>query len=164
MSEPIPVALALGSNLGDRLAALRAAVESLEPFVQVTAISKIYETPAAYVTDQPAFLNAAVIGTTRLDPLALLWNLKDNEVEIGRLPTFHYGPRLIDIDLLFHGDAVMHTTELTLPHPHMSERDFVLKPLADIAPLWRHPQSGKTVVEMLALLSETPLSYLEERL
>lgn len=147
-----PVALALGSNIGDCLHSLRKSVKALAPYVDITATSPIYETAPLYVTDQPVFLNAVVVGTTKLDPLALLRLIKELEVEIGRLPSFQWGPRLIDIDIIFYGDSVVETPELTIPHPRLTERDFVLRPLSDIAPKWRHPQNGNTVVEMLANL------------
>src|SRR5882762_753869 len=114
-----PVALALGSNLGDRAAALRNAIASVGSYLTVTSLSPVYETPAAYVTDQPSFLNAALLGETKLEPLALLWALKKLERELGRQPTFHYGPRLIDIDIVYYGDTVIDTPELILPHPRM---------------------------------------------
>ena len=166
MSDPVTtkIALALGSNVGDRLSYLKAAVKALEPYVDVTAKSRIYETAPAYVSDQPAFLNAVVMGTTKLEPLALLWLLKDIESEIGRQPTFRYGPRVIDIDIIFYGDTVMETPELTIPHPRLAERDFVLRPLCDIAATWKHPQSGKTVEEMLALLPDNALPCLDATL
>jgi 2-amino-4-hydroxy-6-hydroxymethyldihydropteridine diphosphokinase len=154
------IALALGSNLGDRLASLQAAVKALSPYVSVTAVSPVYETAAAYVTDQPAFLNAALIGTTTLEPLALLWMLKDIESEVGRTPTFRFGPRVIDIDIILYGDAVLTTPELTIPHLHMAERDFVLIPLNDIAPDWKHPRNGKTVSELRAALPESSVTNL----
>jgi 2-amino-4-hydroxy-6-hydroxymethyldihydropteridine diphosphokinase len=151
---PAKVALALGSNLGDRPAALRTVIAKLAPYVAVTQISPVYETAAAYITDQPTFLNAALTGETKLTPLALLWSLKELEMEIGRQPTFHYGPRLIDIDIIFYGDTMIDTAELILPHPRVSEREFVLRPLADIAPGWKHPLSGLTVAAMLERLPE----------
>ncbi|HUY69054.1 MAG TPA: 2-amino-4-hydroxy-6-hydroxymethyldihydropteridine diphosphokinase [Alphaproteobacteria bacterium] len=144
------VALGLGSNLGDRMENLRGAVRALAPYVTVTATSPVYETAPVYVGGQPAFLNAAVTGTTGLPPLALLRALKDLEAELGRMPTFRYGPRAIDIDIIFYGDEVLATPELTLPHPRLQEREFVLRPLTDIAPGWRHPANGLTVAEMLA--------------
>ena len=166
MSEPhvTPIELALGSNTGDRLASLKNAVEALAPYIEITAKSKIYETLPAYVSDQPAFLNAAVIGTTKLEPLALLWLLKGIESEIGRLPTFRYGPRVIDIDIIFFGNTVLETPELTLPHPRLAERDFVLRPLSDIASTWKHSQNGKTVAEMLALLPDNRLPCIDASL
>jgi 2-amino-4-hydroxy-6-hydroxymethyldihydropteridine diphosphokinase len=151
-SETNPVVLALGSNMGDRLAALRAAAAKLARYVTVKKTSPVYETTAAYVVDQPPFLNAVLTGETKLEPLALLWSLKELEIKLGRQPTFHYGPRLIDIDMLFYGDRILSTQELILPHPRVAEREFVLRPLADIAPDWKHPQSGLTVAEMLGRL------------
>ncbi|MFY9288705.1 MAG: 2-amino-4-hydroxy-6-hydroxymethyldihydropteridine diphosphokinase [Alphaproteobacteria bacterium] len=143
------VALALGSNMGDRMAALRQAVAALEPYITNVETSQVYETDPLYVTDQPAFLNAALIGETKLPPLVLLWAIKDLESELGRQPTFHYGPRTLDIDILFYDDQSYVTPELTLPHARMAEREFVLRPLADIAPNWKHPQTGLTVKDML---------------
>lgn len=143
------VALGFGSNIGDRQHVLRAAVDAVATYVTVEAISPVYETVAAYVTDQPPFLNAAVIGVTSLNPMALLWNLKRLEIALGREPTFRYGPRRIDIDILFYGDQVIAGSELHIPHLRLQDREFVLRPLADIASDWRHPQSGLTVAEML---------------
>ena len=113
-------------------------------------MSPVYETAAAYVTDQPAFLNAALRGQTKLAAEDLLKEIKNLESRIGRRPTFRYGPRVIDIDILFYDDLVMQTPDLILPHPRMAERGFVLRPLADIAPDWRHPQSGQDTLSMLA--------------
>ena len=146
---PIPIALALGSNIGDRLTALRNALEALTPYIQITATSPVYETAAAYVTDQPPFLNAVVTGTTLIAPLALLWNIKRLETGLGRAPTFRYGPRSVDIDILFYGDQIVNLPELQIPHPRMAEREFVMKPLVDITPSWIHPVSGLSATEML---------------
>jgi 2-amino-4-hydroxy-6-hydroxymethyldihydropteridine diphosphokinase len=158
--SPVPVALALGSNVGDRLDHLRKAVTAIASCIDVTAISSVYETAPAYVTDQPAFLNATLIGTTKIEPLALLWTLKDIENELGRTPTFRYGPRVIDIDIIFYGNAVFEMAELTLPHPRVHERDFVLRPLSEIEPSLTHPKTGQTVTEMLALLPSSPMTLL----
>jgi 2-amino-4-hydroxy-6-hydroxymethyldihydropteridine diphosphokinase len=159
-----PVALGLGSNIGDRLAALRAAVEAMKPFIEIEKLSPVYETAAAYVTDQPAFFNAVIVGRTALKPLPLLWQLKRIETEIGRLPTFRYGPRLLDIDILFYGDIVVSEAELLLPHPRMAERDFVLRPLADTAPEWHHPQTGQTAKVMLDALPNIVMKNLGDLL
>jgi 2-amino-4-hydroxy-6-hydroxymethyldihydropteridine diphosphokinase len=161
MNETLtPIALALGSNLGDRLANLRAAVEAVGGIATVTAVSPVYETPAAYVTDQPAFLNATLTAVTKLSPQALLFALKHSEQEIGRQPTFRYGPRVIDLDILLYGEQTVATVELNIPHPRMAERAFVLRPLADIAPDWLHPTSGKTVAALLADLPPEEFSCL----
>jgi len=150
--------LALGSNLGDRLDALRRTVKALSSCVDVQAVSPVYETAPAYVTEQPVFLNAVLTGTTKIEPLPLLWALKNIEREIGRTPTFRYGPRVIDIDILFYDDLVFETPELTIPHAHLHERDFVLRPLADIAPDWKHTKSGQTVTDMLGLLPPSSMT------
>lgn len=153
--KPEIVALALGSNLGDRLAALRAAINALGSHFLVQAQSPVYETPAAYVTDQPAFLNMAVLGATKLDPPDLLHFIKQQETEIGRKSSIRFGPRLIDIDIIFYGARISASPELTLPHPRLQEREFVLRPLADIAKDWAHPVTGLTVDAMLAPLTHS---------
>lgn len=157
-STPQTIALALGSNIGDRKAALRAALAGLTPFVTITKQSPVYETAAAYVADQPSFLNMALVGTTLLPPLELLRALKKLETELGRAPSFRYGPRLLDIDIIFYGDQVLTSPELTLPHPKLAEREFVLRPLADIAPNWRDPIKDQSVAEMLSgVASSSPV-------
>ena len=147
--------LALGSNLGDRLANLKAALAALPPAVSVLAESPVYETPPWGYTDQPAFLNMTLKGETDLEPLSLLAHLKRLESELGRLPAVRWGPRRIDIDLLFYDDLVLHTDQLTLPHPRLHERAFVLVPLADLAPDLVHPVLAWTVRELLAGVDTT---------
>ena len=144
------VYLALGTNLGDRLANLKAASSALPPAVAVEAQSPVYETPPWGYLDQPAFLNMVIRGVTGLKPLPLLAYLKQLELTLGREATFHWGPRLIDIDILFYGDLVVETPMLSLPHPSLAERAFVLVPLADLAAELRHPVLGKSVRELLA--------------
>ena len=149
-SEKSTVYLALGTNLGDRDANLRGAVESLAPQVKVLESSPIYETPPWGYLDQPKFLNQVVGGETALPPLDLMRLLKRLEEEIGRVPSVRYGPRLIDIDILFYDDWVIDVPGLTIPHPRMPGRGFVLLPMADLAPDHRHPLLQVTVSEMLA--------------
>ena len=155
MSKPEIIYLALGSNLGDRLANLKAAIAALASVVTVLAESPIYETPPWGVTDQPPFLNMVLKGETRLAPLALLEYLKQLETQLGRLPSIRYGPRLIDMDILFYDELVLNTPELTIPHPHLQERAFVLVPLADLAAELVHPVFGKTVRQFLAAMDTT---------
>jgi 2-amino-4-hydroxy-6-hydroxymethyldihydropteridine diphosphokinase len=147
------VCLALGANIGDRLASLQAAIEAMTPLVRPVAVSRVYETDPMYATDQPLFLNAALRAETELDPQTLLLTLKDLERDIGRLPTFRYGPRLIDIDIVLYDDLALKTTELTIPHALMHERLFVLQPLADVANDWRHPTLDQTVGALLAKIA-----------
>ncbi len=136
---------------------LQAAVEALRTYVGIEKTSPVYETSAAYVKDQPAFLNAVLTGTTKLTAFTLLRVIKKIEMELGRVPTFRFGPRLIDIDIIFYGDEIIASPELTVPHKHMAEREFVLRPLADIVPDWKHPQTSLSVAEMLALVpTENP--------
>ena len=124
--------LALGSNLGDRLANLRTAVASLEERgIAVTARSSVWETPPVPAGQSP-FLNAVVAAETALDSPSLLRELKAIEHALGRRPGPHWGPRPIDLDILFYGDERIETPELTVPHPRIAERAFVLAPLADI--------------------------------
>ena len=141
--------LALGTNLGDRPHNLCRAILSLSPSVRVLAESALYETPPWGVTDQPAFLNMVIKAETDLPPAALLERLRKLERDMGRQPTVRYGPRLIDLDILFYDDKVIETPTLTIPHPRLHERSFVLVPLADLAPGLVHPLTGSTVREML---------------
>ncbi len=146
------VYIALGSNLGDRAANLEAAIAALPPAVAVTRRSPVYETDPAYVTDQPAFLNMVLCGETELGPQDLLQHLKRIERDLGRTRGRRYGPRLIDLDIVFFGSRIVQSPGLVIPHPRLAERAFVLKPLADIAPALTHPGTGESVLDMLGRL------------
>ena len=149
MEEHI-VYLALGSNLGDRLANLKQAINALTPQMEVRAKSHVYETPPWGYEDQPTFLNQVVKAKTYLDPEPLLKHLKRLEVALGRRESVRNGPRLIDIDILFYDDRVLNTDSLVIPHPRLHERAFVLLTLMDIDPDLVHPVHNKTVREMAA--------------
>lgn len=146
------VLLGLGSNLGDRLANLRSAVDGMAEFLEIEAVSPVYETAPMYDTDQGAYLNMAVTGLTDLEPRPLLDALKALERRIGRVRSRRYGPRSIDLDIVFFADRIVREPGLEIPHPRLAERAFVLAPAADIAPDWRHPESGRTVADHLGEL------------
>lgn len=140
--------LSLGSNLGDRLANLRSAISHLPPKVNHIIQSPVYETQPWGYSDQPDFLNQCIKANTSLEPFDLLAYLKGIEVALGRKETFRFGPRLIDLDILIYDDLVMDTPTLTIPHPRIAERAFILIPLADIAPELYHPVLRKTIQQL----------------
>jgi 2-amino-4-hydroxy-6-hydroxymethyldihydropteridine diphosphokinase len=140
--------LSLGSNLGDREANLTRAVDGLRELGQVAAVSSFYETEPVELVDQPWFLNCAIALDTALTPFELLPAILTLEQDMGRQRTRKKGPRTIDIDILLAADAVVDTPELTVPHPAMHERQFVLEPLAEIAPDALHPRTGKKISQL----------------
>jgi 2-amino-4-hydroxy-6-hydroxymethyldihydropteridine diphosphokinase len=143
--------LALGSNLGDREENLKQAILLLKgPTIEILRASSIFETAPMLLEDQPWFLNQVIEAKTSLFPRQLLHAAQDVERQLGRKRTIANGPRSIDVDLLFYGRTIMVSEELTLPHPHMAERRFVLEPLAQLAPQMRHPVSKRTITELLA--------------
>lgn len=143
----VRVALALGSNVGDRLGHLREAVEGLARVVQVDAVSSVYETDPVGYEDQPDFLNAVLVGVTGLGPRELLEAAHRLEAAAGRRRSFPDAPRELDVDLVLYGGLVVRGPDLTVPHPRWKERSFVLGPLADVAPGWVDPETGRTVEE-----------------
>jgi 2-amino-4-hydroxy-6-hydroxymethyldihydropteridine diphosphokinase len=144
--------LSFGSNVGDRESHLREAISRLESAGRVVSISSLYETEPVEVVNQPWFLNCALEIETMKMPKQLMAAVLEIEREMGRQRTQSKGPRIIDLDILLFGDTVVDSPELTIPHPAMHERRFVLEPLVEIAPEARHPVLKKTVREMLDAL------------
>ena len=153
MSKASRVAIALGSNLGDRGAHLDFAVSRLAPLLSEIRTSPRYETaPVDTAGDQPLYLNAAVVGRTSLGAHGLLRALHLIEAERGRERPYVNAPRTLDLDLILYGDLVLAGDGIEVPHPRFREREFVLRPLADIAPEMTDPVTGRTVAALLALL------------
>lgn len=150
----VPVAVALGSNLGDRLGYLQRAIDLLSASIRFTQASFVYETAPQIVEDQPVFLNAAATGLTTLGPFALLDQLKAVEQALGRQTRQRFGPREIDIDLLAYGCLWLESPRLQVPHPAIPNRRFVLAPLRDVASDWVLP--GQGTVERLFLETNDP--------
>ena len=146
------VFIALGSNMGDRQANLDHAQEAVSAFIAITARSTVHETDPAYVTEQPRFLNMVLAGETVLSAETLLVRLKEIERELGRRPTERFGPRVIDLDILYYAEDIIETPDLIVPHPRLAERRFVLEPLLEIAPDKRHPATARTTADMLERL------------
>lgn len=144
--------LGLGTNLGDRLLQLRRAVRLLREKMDILALSSVYDTSPMLVTDQPRFLNLVCEAATSLLPEEVLLLLKSIEIQLGRVAGPRFGPRLLDIDLLLYDELVFASPSLTVPHPRMLERAFVLVPLAEIAPALRHPVSH---VELAGLAKDS---------
>jgi len=144
------VYLSLGTNVGDREQMLQQAVSLLEgPDLHLLRASSVYETEPIDRLSQPWFLNLVVEAETDLFPRLLLARIQRIEKQLGRKRTIRAGPRTIDIDILFYGESVVRTPELVIPHPRLSERRFVLEPLAELAPELRHPLARRTIAELL---------------
>lgn len=156
------VYLSLGTNLGDRLANLAAARQALSGVFTISAVSSIYETEPWGYAAQPAFLNQVIIGSTKLPPDELLSCLKGLEVSLGRQPTFRYGPRLIDIDILFFDDMVYNSPDLIIPHPRLTSRAFVLVPLLELAPDLVHPLLHLTIRQLASQVDISGVHRLED--
>jgi 2-amino-4-hydroxy-6-hydroxymethyldihydropteridine diphosphokinase len=156
--------ISLGSNLGDRPTNLRNAIINISPNVKVVTQSSVYETEPWGYSDQPSFLNQIIKANTDLAPFDLLAFIKEIEVSMGRQETFRFGPRLIDLDILFYDDLVLGTPKLSIPHPRIIERSFVLIPLAEIAPDLYHPIFGKTIQQLTTGVDSSSIEVFQSTL
>jgi 2-amino-4-hydroxy-6-hydroxymethyldihydropteridine diphosphokinase len=154
------VYLALGSNVGDAAQHIADAVALLSELFSDLKQASLYQSKAVGYTNQADFINTAVRGQTDLEPLELLQAIKDIERQLGRIERFHYGPREIDIDIIFYGDTIFKSDELIIPHPHFAERDFVLQPLLDLNSGLRGPLTNQTISELLSQLTTSQKSIL----
>ena len=146
------VYLGIGSNIGDREQMLQSALERLQsPDLSIKRVSSVYETEPMYVKEQRQFLNLVVEAETELFPMMLLSRVQKVEQSLARKRSGPpNGPRTIDIDILFYGGFTVHSAKLEIPHPRLHERRFVLAPMAELAPDFRHPRLRKTIRELLA--------------
>lgn len=148
-TEPATAYLGLGTNVGDRRVNLRDAVARLRQIAEVEALSSIYESDPVGYADQPRFWNMVARVSTQLSAQELLAALTGIEQAMGRLRSFRNAPRIIDLDILLYGDLVLNEPGLHLPHPRMTGRAFVLRPLAELAPALRDPQTGALYRDLL---------------
>jgi len=148
----------LGSNLGEREAMIRLALDDLARLPQTTLVraSSLYDTEPTGDVDQPNFLNAVAQLDTELTARQLLWNLLLIEKRLGRVRTQKWGPRTIDLDLLLFGSQVVEEDDLSVPHPELTRRSFVLVPLVELDPLLVHPVTGETLLDLLSRLNTRP--------
>jgi 2-amino-4-hydroxy-6-hydroxymethyldihydropteridine diphosphokinase len=155
--------LGLGGNLGDPPATFQKALKLIGKFAQVTRVSKLYKSKPYGFADQPDFYNAAAQLSSKLSPLDLLAQLQEVEKKLGKKVVRENGPRVIDLDLLVYGEEVLDLPELTLPHPGILDRDFVLKPLTDLNPMLTHPAwNGQSLQSAMDQLKECFLIEVDE--
>ena len=150
--------IGLGSNLGEREAQIRLALDDLArlPGSRLVRASSLYDSEPVGEVDQPNFLNAVAEFETELDPRQLLWNLLLIERRLGRTRTRRWGPRTIDLDLLLYGALVLDEPDLQIPHPELARRSFVLVPLVELDPMLVHPVTGETLLSHLSTLKTRP--------
>ena len=149
----VDVFIGLGSNVGDRESNLRKAMELLKEKMKLVKVSSMYETEPMYLKDQPWFVNCVAKLETDLTPKELLVYLKDIERRLGRQKSVGYGPRSIDLDILFYGNEIVEESDLKIPHPRLHERRFVLVPLVEIEPGRVHPIYRRSASTLLANLN-----------
>lgn len=155
------VFVSLGTNLGDRIENLNQADKALKRIALVVSKSSIYETPPWGYINQPSFLNQVFKVETDLEPEDLLCELKKIEKEIGREKTFRYGPRLIDLDVLFYDNIVYNSDKLSIPHKQITKRAFVLVPMVELAPEMMHPKEHRTMSELLVDVEKSGIEKFE---
>ncbi len=150
MKQKVKVAIALGSNLGDREKTIRVATQRIqEEFLENVIVSSLIETEPWGIKEQPKFLNGVMVGISEWKPPAILNYLKTLEKELGRTHTVINGPRVIDLDLVCYGDQIWNSDGVKVPHPRMSTRLFVLAPLNEVWPDWIHPELNKSPSELI---------------
>ncbi len=154
----VEVYLALGSNVGDKVAFIESAKKLLSKKIFDLRSAKFYNSKAVGYTNQADFTNTAICGNTILTPNELLKFIKNTEFNVGRTKSFRWGPREIDIDIIFYGDLMLSKEDLTIPHPRFAERDFVLLPLSELNPNILDPISGQKVSQILQKLPNSKYS------
>ena len=154
--------LALGSNVGDPAQYITKAIDSLQTVLSEVKQAPLYTSKAVGYTDQPNFLNTVISGQTELSPQELLEVIDKIERKLGRIKRFRWGPREIDIDIIFFGNQILNTEKLVIPHPSFRERDFVLQPLVDLNSQTTDPVSQLTVKELLDRLEPSSLSIIHK--
>ncbi len=144
------VSVGMGSNLGPRRGQLQRAIGEINslPYTEILRLSSLYETEPVGIRDQPWFLNACTVLRTELLPEELLYRLKGIESRMGRGEGRRWGPRVIDLDILLYDGLILSLPRLVIPHPRLQQRGFVLSPLAELVPQWRHPLWGKRIIQL----------------
>ncbi len=154
--------LALGSNVGNKEANIKRAIELLSDQLEDVVSAPLYLSKAVGYTEQDNFVNTAISANTALTPEQLLDLIKHTEVKVGRVKRFKWGPREIDIDIIFYGDQIVKNDDLLIPHPYFKERDFVLRPLVDISPQLVDPVTHQSVEDLLTNLQPSSSSILKK--
>ena len=161
-NQPERVYLSLGTNLGNRELNLKAVRNALPPEVNIMDSSPVYQTEPWGYLDQPDFLNQVLAVETSLSPDDLLDYVKGIEKKIGRTPSIRFGPRIVDIDILFYGDRIIAEENIEIPHPRLKERAFVLIPLADLAPDLIYPGTNYSISDLLLNVDLTGVDLYQE--